>query len=114
MVVFERHEVGLGGKLGPDWVLPLGQFKPHPFTREELKKVIGEPEFGKKAKLVVEKGTQGAIKIKIPMADGNHDSRVYAYNVVVVGDDVKARYFKNVFFSGVRSEEHTSELQSRI
>ncbi|MBO7684751.1 MAG: hypothetical protein J6V72_00110, partial [Kiritimatiellae bacterium] len=51
----------------------------------------------------VEKGTQGAIKIKIPMADGNHDSRVYAYNVVVVGDDVKARYFKNVFFSGVNS-----------
>jgi hypothetical protein len=22
MVVFERHEVGEGGKLGPDWVLP--------------------------------------------------------------------------------------------
>ena len=24
MVVFERYEVGEGGKLGPDWVLPLG------------------------------------------------------------------------------------------
>mgnify|MGYP000872490486 FL=1 len=23
MVVFERHEVGLGGKLGPDWMMPL-------------------------------------------------------------------------------------------
>ena len=53
MVVFERHEVGEGGKLGPDWVLPLGEFKPHPFTRNELKKVIGEPQFGKKAKLEV-------------------------------------------------------------
>ncbi|MCR5840137.1 MAG: hypothetical protein K6G94_10950 [Kiritimatiellae bacterium] len=73
----------------------------HPFSREELKKAIGAPEFGKKAKLVVEKGTQATIKIKIPMADGNLDSRVYAYNVVVMGDDAKARLFKNVFFSGV-------------
>ncbi len=117
MVVFERHEVGEGGKLGPDWVLPLGECKmgnvkckvgengkkSHPFSREGLLKVIGSPEFGKKAKLVVEKGTQGAIKIKIPMADGNPDSRVYAYNVVVAGDDPKARLFKSVFFSGVNS-----------
>ena len=28
---------------------------------------------------------------------------MYAYNVVVVGDDPKARLFKNVFFSGVNS-----------
>ena len=59
MVVFERHEVNQGGKLGPDWVMPLGEYKPHPFTREELKNVIGEPQFGKKAKLVVEKGRDG-------------------------------------------------------
>ena len=111
MVVFERHEVGKGGKLGPDWVLPLGEFKPHPFSRDELKKVVGEPEFGKKAKLVVAKGTQAtkatkgtkkgdsvasvpALKIKIPMADGNPESRVYAYEIVVVGDDPKAKLFK--------------------
>ena len=37
------------------------------------------------------------------MADGNPDSRVYAYNVVVVGDDVKVRYFKSAFFSGVNA-----------
>ena len=100
MVVFERHEVGLGGKLGPDWVLPLGQYKPHPFTRGELKKVIGSPEFPPKAKLVAEKATKGAIKIKIPPADGNPDSRVFAYDVVVVGDDPKARLFKSVYFEG--------------
>lgn len=100
MVVFERHEVGKGGKLGPDWALPLGEFEPHPFSRDELKKVVGEPQFGGKAKLVVEKGTKGAIKIKIPMADGNPDSRVYAYEIVVVGDDPKAKLFKNAFFEG--------------
>ena len=103
MVVFERHEVGEGGKLGPDWILPLGQLNPHPFSREELKKTIGEPQFGKKAKLVVEKGTKGAIKIKIPMADGNPDSRVYAYEIVVVGDDPKAKLFKNAFFEGANA-----------
>ena len=120
MVVFERHEVGKGGKLGPDWVLPLGEFEPHPFSRDELKKVVGEPEFGKKAKLVVAKGTQAAkatkgtkkgdsvasvpsLKIKIPMADGNPDSRVYAYEIVVVGDDPKAKLFKNAFFEGANA-----------
>ena len=120
MVVFERHEVGKGGKLGPDWVLPLGEFKPHPFSRDELKKVVGEPEFGKKAKLVVAKGTQAtkatngtkkgdsvasvpALKIKIPMADGNPESRVYAYEIVVVGDDPKAKLFKNAFFEGANA-----------
>ena len=120
MVVFERHEVGKGGKLGPDWVLPLGEFEPHPFSRDELKKVVGEPEFGKKAKLVVAKGTQAtkatkgtkkgdsvasvpALKIKIPMADGNPESRVYAYEIVVVGDDPKAKLFKNAFFEGANA-----------
>ena len=120
MVVFERHEVGKGGKLGPDWVLPLGEFKPHPFSRDELKKTIGTPEFGKKANLVVAKGTQAtkatkgtkkvdsvasvpSLKIKIPMADGNPESRVYAYEIVVVGDDPKAKLFKNAFFVGANA-----------
>ena len=102
MVVFERHEVGEGGKLGPDWVLPLGESSPSPFSRAELTKTVGSPEFGAKAKLETQK-VSGNLRIKIPMADGNPDSRVYAYNVVVVGDDPKARLFKNVFFSGVNS-----------
>ena len=119
MVVFERHEVGQGGKLGPDWVMPLGAYKPHPFSKAEQKKAIGAPEFTSKAKLDVAKALVAAsaekpkkgekprmepgIRISIPMADGNPDSRVYAYNVVVVGDDVKARYFKSAFFSGLNS-----------
>ena len=120
MVVFERHEVDQGGKLGVDWVLPFGEHKPHPFSKEELKKTVGEPEFGKKAKLVVAKGTQAtkatkgtkkgdsvasvpSLKIKIPMADGNPESRVYAYEIVVVGDDPKAKLFKNAFFVGANA-----------
>ena len=131
MVVFERHEVGKGGKLGPDWVLPIEELKvessklkvekkPHPFSRDKLEKVVGEPEFGKKAKLVVAKGTQAtkatkgtkkgdsvasvpSLKIKIPMADGNPDSRVYAYEIVVAGDDPKAKLFKNAFFVGANA-----------
>ena len=126
MVVFERHEVGEGGKLGADWVMPLGEYKQHPFSKDELKKTIGEPQFGKKAKLEVcldridkidrienrERASYGknpvnpvrkepSLRVKIPMADGNPQSRVYAYNIVVMGDDAKARLFKNVFFSGV-------------
>ena len=92
-------------------------------------RVWGEPQFGKNVKLEVcldridkidrienrEKASRGknpvnhvnpvkkepALRVKIPMADGNPQSRVYAYNVVVMGDDVKARHFTNVFFSGV-------------
>ncbi len=112
MVVFERHEVGKGGKLGPDWVMPLvgrderwemrEERKPHPFSTEELKKVIGEPQFGRNAKVEVKlEKTIGVLRIKIPLADGNPDSRVYAYDVVVIGKDPKKRLFKSVYFEGV-------------
>ena len=119
MVVFERHEVGEGGKLGPDWVMPIGKFNPHPFSREELKKAIGEPQFLKGAKVEVklektvgvgegrnsalepELKTPTVLRIKIPLADGNPDSRVYAYDVVVIGKDPKKRLFKSVYFEGV-------------
>ena len=99
MVVIERHEVGEGGKLGPDWMMPLGEYNPHPFSREGLVKVVGEPQFGNKAKLEVGKASDG-LKLKIPLADGNPDSRVYAYDVVVMGDDPKKRLFKSVYFPG--------------
>ena len=102
MVVFERHEFTEGGKLGPDWVLPLGQFSPHPFSREELKKAIGAPEFQPKAKLEVVKENSASLRlcVRIPLADGNPDSRVFAYDVVVMGDDPKKRLFKSVYFPG--------------
>lgn len=88
------------------------------FTRNELKKVIGEPQFGKKAKLEVkfekkvgvgernnsalelELKTPAVLRIKIPLADGNPESRVFAYDVVIVGEDRKKRLFKSVYFEG--------------
>ena len=148
MVVFERHEVGEGGKLGPDWVMPVdwgtgnGERCAHPFSREELKKAIGEPQFRKRAKLTVvlsltrcdshpmvgrvapnapkaggglgasrptdadngasrPSGPVPGIKLKIPLADGNPDSRVYAYDVEITGDNPKKPVLKSVYFEGV-------------
>ena len=54
-----------------------------------MKKVIGEPQFRAKAELKVESARsesgKDAIRISFPRADGNPDSRVYAYEVAVVG-----------------------------
>ena len=53
VVVFERHEVGKGGKLGPDWVLPLnwgtGNGKrgtaPHPFRSRSCRRRLARRSF---------------------------------------------------------------------
>ena len=100
MMVVERREFGEGGKLGADWVMPFGKYDPHPFSLGELKKVIGEPQFRAGAKLIVEDSnaetqsrrgneSKDVLCVKIPLADGNPNSRVYAYEVVVVGDEKK-------------------------
>ena len=109
-VVFERHEVGLGGKLGPDWVLPLkwrektdanGEPFKHPFSRDMLTRRIGAPEFAAKAVFEVkENAVSKRLCMKIPLADGNEKSRVFAYDVVVIGDDPKNKLFKSVYFEG--------------
>ncbi len=104
MMVVERHEFGAGGKLGRDIVMPLGKYKPHPFLKGELKKVIGEPQFGKSVKLKVEsvklESGEDAVKVSIPLADGNPDSRAYAYEVVVVGDEGTQKLHKAVYAAG--------------
>ena len=106
--VFERHEVGEGGKLGPDWVLPLkwrekkdanGEPFKHPFSRDMLTRRIGEPEFPEKAKLEIDKMAE-TLRLTIPLADGNTNSRVFAYDVVVIGDDPKKKFFRSVYFEG--------------
>lgn len=103
MLVIERREFGEGGSLGADWVMPVGK-TPHPFAKEELKKIIGEPQFSKSGKLRVEsvmlESGEEAVKISIPLADGNPDSRVYAYEVVVVGEAGSQRLFKAVYAAG--------------
>ncbi len=148
MIVIRRHEFAEGGLLGPDWVMPLGEgrapSRPHPFAKEELKKVIGEPQFREGAKLEVVKccqrenvaksnvandqsacaeaaadkleiGTGSGnnstmatlnlsatprLRVRIPLADGNPDSRVYAYEVVVIGDEGTQKLFKAVYATG--------------
>ena len=135
MLVIERREFGEGGSLGADWVMPLnwgtgngerGTAK-HPFSRDELKKVIGEPQFREGAKLEVSLDRIGKINkiekaandnpvnpvnpvqedsatlrlcVKIPLADSNPDSRVYAYEVVVVGDKGAPKLYKAVYATG--------------
>ena len=119
MLTIERLEFSKGGSLGADWVMPLNwETGKHPFSKDELKKVIGEPQFRDGAKLEVgfvshkEQKKQEveltsdspvsscALWLKIPLADGNPDSRVYAYEVEVKGDGGKALY-KAVYAAGV-------------
>ena len=118
MLTIERREFGDGGSLGPDWVLPLGKYAPHPFSRDELKKVVGEPQFREGAKLEVELEkrvgvgemdnstlplelkTPTVVRVKIPLADGNPGSRVYAYEIVVAGDEGTRKLRKAVYAAG--------------
>ena len=127
MMTIERREFGEGGSLGADWVMPLGKSAPHPFSKDELKKVIGEPQFRDGAKLEVsldridkinkigktatdnpvnpvnpvqENPASPRLCVKIPLADGNPDSRVYAYEVVVIGEAGSQKLFKAVYAAG--------------
>ena len=40
------------------------------------------------------------LRVRIPLADGNPDSRVYAYEVVVVGDEGTTKLHKAVYAAG--------------
>ena len=115
MLTIERREFGAGGSLGADWVMPLGKYDPHPFSKDELKKVIGEPQFRTGAKLTVEisnaetqrrregeneNSATPRLRVRIPLADGNPDSRVYAYEVVVIGEAGSQKLFKAVYAAG--------------
>ena len=126
-LAIERREFSEGGSLGPDWIMPFkwgtgngewGTGK-HPFSKDELKKVIGKPQFREGAKLEVgfvghkeqekqevELTSDSSVSscslwLKIPLADGNPDSRVYAYEVVVTGDDLSKKLCKAVYAVGV-------------
>ena len=128
MLVIERREFGEGGSLGADWVMPLGKYDPHPFSKDELKKVIGEPQFRKGAKPEVsldridrinkigktandnpvnpvnpvqENSATPRLCVRIPLADGNPDSRVYAYEVEVTGDEGTPKLCKAIYAAGV-------------
>ena len=125
MLTIERREFSEGGSLGVEWVMPFnwgtgngewGTGK-HPFSKDELKKVIGEPQFKRGAALeICNYGNMETkeipqfhnsiipqshnLTIKIPLADGNPDSRVYAYEIVVVGDEGVPKLHKAVYAAG--------------
>ena len=100
MLVISRREFGAGGSLGEDWVMPFGTLRPHPFSREGLKKAAGEPQFRAGSKLVIEEGKEEGkeIKISIPLADGNPKCRVYAYEVEIAGKSGAVR--KAIYAAG--------------
>ena len=99
MMVIERHEFSVrASSLGADWVMPFGK-TPHPFSKEELTKVIGEPQFRKGARLAVS-FVAAQMRLKIPLADGNPDSRVYAYEVEVTGDEGTPKLSKAIYAAG--------------
>ena len=105
MMVLERHDFSDDeSSLGADWVMPLGKRNPHPLSKDELKKAIGEPQFREGAKLEVEccqdLSATPRLRVRIPLADGNPDSRVYAYEVVVAGDEGTPKLRKAVYAAG--------------
>lgn len=107
MMVISRREFGLGGSLGSDWIMPLESRSPHPLSKEGLKKVIGEPQFRAGTRITVTRPgpevTQEvpSVKLSIPLADGNPDSRVYAYEVLVESATVPTfKLLKAVYAAG--------------
>ena len=93
-----------------------------------MKKVIGEPQFREGAKLEVsldridksnkvgkaatdtpvnpvnpvqENSATPRLCVRIPLADGNPDSRVYAYEVEVSGDEGTPKLCKAIYAAGV-------------
>ena len=102
MLAIERCEFDGGvASLGADWVMPLGKRDPHPFSTGELKKAIGEPQFRNGATLeIVKDSASQRLCVKIPFADGNPDSRVYAYEVEVAGDKAGKKLLKAVYAAG--------------
>lgn len=100
MMVVERHDLGNGGRLGPDLALPFEKREEHPWSWKTLKKTVGAPQFRKGAKLSVESSVSSQLRVSIPLADGNPDSRVYAYEVVVVGDEGATKLHKAVYAAG--------------
>ncbi len=101
MLVIERREFAIGGSYGTNWIMPLGKNGVHPLSGNELRKVIGTPQFRSDAKVEVtaikkfidenKKVEKSFVELKIPLPDANKDSRVYAYEVNLKGDGGASR-----------------------
>ena len=111
MLAISRYEYSQGGSLGADWIMPLKRRKPHPLSIPELRKVIGKAQFKPDARLEIcncenrKKAGGKFLAVKIPLADGNPKSRVYAYEIEIKASDSqpadqKARTLKAVYAAG--------------
>lgn len=120
MMVIERREFGEGGSLGPDWILPLGRYAPHPFEMAELRKQIGSPQFRENAQLAISEtvapvppidvpvkakdapqpAPEPVVKVEIPLANGNSASRVLAYDVEIDAGGAVPKIYRSVFAKG--------------
>ena len=100
MVVFERHEFGTHGRIGEDWIMPLGQFRPHPLSLGRLRTKIGVPAFADGAHLEFVRAGDAAFRILVPLANANPESRVFAYELDVAGDAGGRNLVKATIASG--------------
>ena len=107
-VVIERHDFNVGhnnARIGPDWVMPVAGERytkaNHPFSQTELKKTdreLGAPQFPSGAALAIDE-RQGSVRITIPNANGNANTRVFIYNVEfsALGQD---SFWKSIYATG--------------
>lgn len=108
-VVIERHDFGEGhgnAKIGPDWVMPIDAERytksNHPFSQKELRKAdaeLGAPQFKSYSSLPLELDVE-KIRVSIPKADGNANTRALIYNVEVVGADGEPSLWKSIYATG--------------
>ena len=104
-VVIERHDFGVGhanAKIGPDWVMPIADERytkaNHPFSQAELRITdaeLGAPQFPSGAALAVSEGN-GTVRLTIPRANGNANTRALIYNVEFA-TDTQESLWKSVY-----------------
>jgi len=79
-LVITRRDFINNASLGPDWVLPLGKYKPNPFSRKELAKTLGAPAFPETTKLTATR-TAEELVVSIPQANALPKVRAYAFEL---------------------------------
>ncbi len=100
-ILVERGEFSNGkGSLGPDWIFPLKEGLQKSFSVETRKTAIGSPQFarGSKPAFTVK---EDKLQITIPCANGNKNSRVYAYEATISAIGIATKLLKCVFAEGL-------------
>ena len=108
-VVIERHDFDVGhnnAKIGPDWVMPIAEERytkaNHPFSQTELKKTdqeLGAPQFKLYASLGIELDNE-KVRVTIPKANGNANTRALIFNVEVAGTEDETSLWKSIYAKG--------------